>query len=109
MVTTFGFRESGARKLGRITQKMVSKYRTHCSNKLSRYRLNNDLRHLLTLGQHSLLQEHRSSIPQIPARCSFLGNARRGIVTFDVTNEMRGNFCGYHRRNLQRHITPLVP
>jgi hypothetical protein len=36
MVTTFGFRESGARKLGRITQKMVSKYRTHCSNKLSR-------------------------------------------------------------------------
>ena len=109
MVMTSGFPESDVRELAPITQKMVSKYRTHCSNKLSRYRRNNDLRHSLTLRQHSLLQEHRSSIPQIPARCSFLGNARRGIVTFDVTNEMRVNFCGYHRRNLQRHITPLVP
>ena len=109
MVMTSGSPESDVRKLAPITQKMVSKYRTHCSNKLSRYRLNNDLRHLRTLGQHYLLKEHRSSIPQIPARCRFPDNAGRWLVTFDVTNEMRATFCGYHRGNFQCHVTPLAP
>ena len=36
MVMTSGFPESDVRKLARITKTMVSKYRTHCSNRLSR-------------------------------------------------------------------------